>query len=171
MAKVKSWEIDIDGNTHKVEFTRGRVFNNHKIVIDGKQISYDKHVLGDYLGVDIPLTLGSKEVMLFQRGKFVDISVDGYGLDSGEEYIPKLKMPKWNWIFVVLMALLPVVALGGALPVILALIGIYWVIKISVDPYIKNKVVVNVAITIGVYSIMFLIVLFLGMLLTYLGTL
>ena len=142
-----------------------------KCLLTVKLYPIKKEVFAAYLGVDIPLKLGEKEIRLVQRGKFVDLAIDGFYLNSGEEYVPKEKMPKWNWIFILLCALLSVASRGGAIPVILALVGIYWVVRISVDLYIKRKVLLNTVIVASIYILIFLIIILLSMLVLYLGSL
>lgn len=171
MAKKTTFEIEVSGNRYEIEFVIDIFFNNHKVFINSQAVSYKKEVFAAYLGVDIPLKLGEKEIRLVQRGKFVDLAIDGFYLNSGEEYVPKEKMSKWNWIFILLCALLPIASRGGAIPVILALVGIYWVVRISVDPYIKRKVLLNTVIVASIYILMFLIIILLSMLVLYLGSL
>ena len=44
------------------------------------------------------------------------------------------KLPWWTWVFIVLCAVLPVATLGGAMPVLMAILGIILCISISSYP-------------------------------------
>lgn len=164
MAKSRTWEIKIDEKNYEIEFIQDFWFNNHKVFVNGEKEVYNKNIFKDYLGIDIPLTLGSKEVILVHRGNFTDISVDGVFWDSDEKYREPEKMNKWNLVFVFLCILLPLLTRGGAIPVLLAIVGIIVILRNSISPNIKNKILANFIVTLGIYAVVFLLILFVGLL-------
>ena len=65
-------------------------------------------------------------------------------------------MPSWNWAFIIFNGLIPILTLGGAVPAMLAFLGMYSCTRISVNTSIKNKVICNLIITIGIYFLTYI---------------
>lgn len=158
------WDVEVDGINYNVKFAHEGAFKEN-LYINGKEEYYEKGITSVITGLNISFKLGSKEVRLIKKGEILDLVVDGYFLDSGDEYIPKAKMPRWNFIFIFFCILLPILTLGGGLPIIMAIIGIYATYRISINPYIGSKKIVNSAIVVSIYLLTFLITIALSMLL------
>ena len=48
-------------------------------------------------------------------------------------------LPWWTWLFIVACALLPIISLGGAIPMVTAVLGIILCIRASSSPTIKTS--------------------------------
>ena len=119
----KQWIIQIDGVPHGVEFKQGTWSGKMSCTVDGVETVIPNKFTYNYAGMDVPVQIGTKECRLVRSGKMLDIAVDGIYAESGKPYVPLGKMPGWAWIFVALCLILPIAALGGALPVILGILG------------------------------------------------
>lgn len=57
-------------------------------------------------------------------------------------------MPKWAWVFIVACLAIPVVAVGGAIPVVIGMLGAFTCRGIAVDD--DRSTAVNVGLSLGV---------------------
>lgn len=58
------------------------------------------------------------------------------------------KMPKWGWIFIVACMAIPILALGGALPMVIGMVGAFTCRSLANDT--DRSTAINVGLSIGV---------------------
>lgn len=131
---MKVWKISINGENHEVVFTPNQWSGKYKLMIDGKDIELKISPFQAFFGTDQPINIAGKECRLVLIGNKADIAVDGTYIDSNRQYVPLKGMPWWTWIFIVACIAIPIVSLGGALPVIFALFGSVYCVRVSVSP-------------------------------------
>lgn len=124
MAKEKNWSFE--ANNQKCEVTL--VFNNfsgrHKLSINGKEVVLKIPFKANFVGLDHEFVFENTPIhLVVLNGNKADLAVNGVYLDSGKPYEPLKKMPGWAWVFIIACMLIPVVALGGALPFIIGFGG------------------------------------------------
>ncbi len=160
------WDVVVDGVEHKVsheeKFWSGKLF----VIIDGEKTEIKRTKFSEsIIGLDKPFYIGEKECRFVVIGNKVDIAVDGVYLGSKKPYVPLEKMPSWVWVFIALFIALPIMTLGGALPVALAILGVLWCIRISIAPYMKTaaKVFSCIGITVGCWFVTFLFVILINL--------
>lgn len=139
MIKTKQWSVNIDGANYQITFTPNQWSGKHKLEVNGKQVELQKSPFQTFTGMDRPLKLGNKECRFVIIGNMVDIAVDGAYIESKKPYVPLKSIPWWSWIFVFACIAIPIVALGGALPVVIAMFGAIYCVRVSVSPYTKTS--------------------------------
>ncbi|BCZ46232.1 hypothetical protein psyc5s11_22990 [Clostridium gelidum] len=155
MAKTKNWELTVDGIEYNVEFYR-KIFSRG-LRVNGQDIPLQK---SKTLGTtsETHFLLGSKNAILVIIGNKIDVALDGKYIDSGNDYVPVASMPKWAWIFIILNGL--VIIGGGALPFLLAFLGVTISIRTSISAKMKfiPKLLICIVITIINYALIFTII-------------
>lgn len=127
----KSWNIKIGDYQYDVQYTAGSFSGMRKIIVDGVESVIPNKMSYDFIGMDVPVEIGGKRCRLVVHGKKADIAVDGVFVESGEVYEPLQGMPKWNWIFIVMCLAIPIISMGGALPVLIGLMGAMWTCRVA----------------------------------------
>ncbi len=113
---------------------------------------------------DIPITVNDKQYIVAVRGKSVRLAADGKYLDNGQVFKPSIEPPKWVIVFYILNFAVCIIALGGAIPFLIAFTGIICCAKVSKTTMpTPAKVGICCLITVAVW------VLFLGLLLASAG--
>ncbi|MDD2370992.1 MAG: hypothetical protein PHQ32_03205 [Firmicutes bacterium] len=150
MAKPQTWKIQIGDITHEVVLKKDVLFNKHKLIIDGTEKNLSNSLKNNWIGIDEPIMIGNKEAIFTRRGSTFDIVIDGFYVDSKKEYKPLNKMAWWSWIFVVLCLLIPLLAIGGILPVLFGISGAVLCVQVSTNPTMKllMKILLNILITV-----------------------
>jgi hypothetical protein len=133
---VKEWQFTVSDTPYTVRYCRGLFESNGEVRVNDELIPRDKRYERFMLGLDRPLSLGDKEYRLVACGNRVDIAVDGTFVDSRKPYLPLLRTPGWVWIFVILCAAIPVLALGGGIPVVLGMLGSLYCLRTAVSPHV-----------------------------------
>ena len=72
-------------------------------------------------------------------------------MDSKKTYVPLKSMPWWTWIFMASCIAIPIVSLGGALPVLFALLGTIWCVRVSTSP--KMNTIMKVLCCFGISAL------------------
>ncbi len=160
MAATRQWSIHMEGNTHSVQFQQDIWWGKHKLMVNGQQVQLKKPSgLQALVGLDMPIDLGGKECRFVLLGNRPDIAVDGVYIDSKQPYTGLKGMPWWAWIFVILCALIPVVALGGAIPAALGAVGALLCLRVSARPnmHAAFRALACFGITIGVWILFILL--------------
>lgn len=69
-------------------------------------------------------------------------------------------LPWWTWVFIVACAAIPVSTLGGAIPTVIAILGIVLCVRVGMLPNVKlpSKVVLCTLTTVIAWGIAWLIV-------------
>ena len=146
----------IDDITYNIKYTWG-LFSK-KLSTDGQDGPMAKSKF--FTGInETHFTLGSKEVVFVHMGRKIDLALNGKYVTTGEDFVSISDMPKWNWIFIVLNALIPIITLGGALPCVLGIMGILLCTQISVSPKFKvvPKIIICCLITLICYGLFFIL--------------
>jgi len=149
----KSWTIELEGSRHTVEFQQGWTIASRKILLDGEPLKPDA---GEKRGLwgdsEIPFHIGEHPAMLTIRSNGIsnsyDLFLDGISVSSGKPYAPLLPTPFWGWIFAVLCALIPLLSMGGAFPILFGLGGATGCIMIARDS--KRKTGTRLALCVGI---------------------
>ena len=147
MAKTKQFSIEIDGKTHNISFTAHPWTGNHELKIDGQNVMLKNSLIRAFAGIDQPIKIGGKECRFVLVGTNADIAVDGKYVDSKRDYVPLKGIPWWCWIFVAACVGIPIVAMGGFLPIVIALCAMLLCIRISTS--LKMSTLVKVLLCLG----------------------
>ena len=161
----KSWSVTLGGITHNVKYQDG--FGKRTVTVDGRADPIPTKFIHSIVGLEHPVLLGGQECRLVVAPGFtkttVDLAVNGVFLDSGKPYEPLKKVPGWAWIFVVLCLL--IIFMGGAVPMLVGLLGAYGCIAMARG---KNstgaKVVGCIAVTVVCWAVVFLVSALIGVL-------
>lgn len=137
---MKQWDITINGMTNTVTFTPNQWSGKHKLTVNGKEVLLKKSPFETFVGTDQPINIAGKECRFVLIGNKADMAVNGTYVDSKKLYVPLKSMPWWTWIFLVLCIAVPVVSLGGALPVGIALLCSIWCVRVAISPNMKTAI-------------------------------
>ncbi len=158
----KKWNVTVDGVAHELSYEKkfwsGKLF----VIVDGEKTEMKRTSFSEsFTGIDKPFYIGEKECRFVAIGNKIDIAIDGMYIDSKKPYVPLEKMPSWNWVFIALLIALPIMTLGGALPIVLAFLGITLCVRISILPSMSTtgKVFSCIGITAGAWMIAFVFVM------------
>lgn len=155
----KSWKFSVDGIEHEVVFNRAFLLGHNSLFVDGEDYPLPSNLYANYIGYDESIRLGDKEGRLVSLGTWADVVVDGYYISSGKPYLPFVELEWWAWLFVSLCSLVVVYSRGGALPIILVLLGVMFCLQVSVRPELSllQKLFINLLIVTGVWLLNFII--------------
>lgn len=124
----KSWTVQLEDGTHAVEMEHNLFSNQRTIRVDGEIVEQGKFSTFDF-GGDYPFLIGERQAVLHMRMNGVwykyDVSLGGFSVQTGKPVWPMQPMPRWSWIFVVACFLIPVITLGGLIPVLIGAGGAY----------------------------------------------
>lgn len=137
---MKHWIVTINGMQNTVIFIPNQWSGKHKLMINGKEVALKKSPFQAFVGLDQPINIAGKECRFVLIGNKADIAIDGTYIDSNKAYVPLKSMPWWAWIFIISCIAVPIVSLGGALPVVIALLCSIWCVRVSVSPNIKTTI-------------------------------
>ena len=154
MAKLLCKDVVVDGQNYHIEFNK----KGSMLTINGTHVPIDKNAKFPR-GVDLPIQLGGREAHLVITNGVMDVAIDGVFVGTGKPYVPLQKLPWWGWIFYVLNGAIPVVALGGAIPIALAAIGIALtsVISTSSKMNIAVRILLCVLVVVAMWALFLLI--------------
>jgi hypothetical protein len=138
MAKIKRWDLNVDGCSYTVTFEFGGLKGTRLLKVNGANIPIEKQHYKALIGVERPVFLGNKECIFVLIGNKADVAVDGFYVDSKKPYVPFKSIPWWNWVFAAACIAIPIVALGGLLPVVIGLLGSVYCMRVSISPYSKT---------------------------------
>lgn len=156
---MKRWIINIDGKDNEVVFIPSHFSAKHKLIINGETTIIKLKNLEGIVGTDRSIDIGGKECRLVLLGTNAEIAVDGIYVGSRKPYVPLKSMPWWNWIFIIACIAIPIVSLGGVLPTIFGIGGLFSCIRVSVLPNVKMfvKIMLCLGITAIAWSLLFLL--------------
>ena len=119
MNQVTQWTSII--GEYSYAFTHERIKGNkHMLTVNGNAIEIKAGFLSQLLGFDEEFMLYNMVARLVIEKGIPDVIVNGVHLQSGEPY---KKRPVWMLVFAVICLLIPIVSLGGALPVLIGMGG------------------------------------------------
>jgi Fas apoptotic inhibitory molecule (FAIM1) len=133
----KSWTIQLEDGNHLIDLDKRWASGKRVIRVDDR-IVFESKLAWMNTGNDDEFRVGLHECVLHSRTNgftaSYDLSVDGRSVHTGQPMTKLQSMPKWVWIFIVACMVIPVVTLGGALPVLLGLGGAWGCVVISRHP-------------------------------------
>jgi hypothetical protein len=158
LARIKEWSTTVDGLKYNISFKPNNWSGKHALTVNGDAVELKKEAFQAFKGIDQPVILGSKEARFVLIGSKADIAIDGFYLDSKKPYMPLEKVPKWAWVFIVLCLAIPVIAMGGAVPAVLAILGSMNCVRVSRTPNLKTpiKLLICTAITAAAWILFYL---------------
>jgi len=134
MKEIAKWDIKIKRTNHQIILKRNWFTSQYIVMVDEKEVPFTLTLQDFFKGLDMPLKIKNNEIRLIINGYSKDLVVDGKHLKTGLVYEPIGKIPKWTWFFVLLCLALPVMSLGGFIPIMYAIVGIQYVIRTSLNP-------------------------------------
>jgi hypothetical protein len=160
----RTWQAALNGRTHTLTLEHNSWRGTRALTIDGVRQDF-KRLLID-TGSSHPFVLHGHEGVVRIRYSGLtysyDIELDGRSLSTGEpasEPAVQPDTPAWAWTFVVLCALIPVVTVGGAFPVLIGMLGATQCRRVSVwsTVGVPAKVAVCSLITVGCWMLLALV--------------
>ena len=101
--------------------------SNYTVKIDGNNFHvYQQNAASFWFGAeeDFPMEIDGVQYILAVRKRRIRLVSNGVYIDNGEPFVPSMPMPKWIWVFFILLALIPIISLGGAINLLIAFAGI-----------------------------------------------
>ena len=139
---TKSWIVQIEDGTHTVELTKKWFGGKRTIRVDGQIVDEYKPTWLD-TGSDDVFPMGKHEGIIHSRPNgfttSYDLSIDGISVQTGKATTRLKSMPKWAWAFIVACVIIPVITLGGAIPIVIGLSGAVGCAVISRHPTRSNR--------------------------------
>jgi len=160
MGKLTQWESQIDGRTYSFSHERKR--GKHLLTVNGTPVEIKGSFMSAILGFDEKIMLDGKEArFVFERNK-PDVAVDHVYLQSGKDYV---KRPAWVLAFAILCLLIPIISIGGAIPVLLGLGGVALCVSASKSSLpIAIRVILCIVITLSAWVLLFFLAIGVSML-------
>jgi hypothetical protein len=160
MAKTFEWTVPLDSTTYEISLIVRPWSRNHICMVNGQRIPLSAKFSQIFVGLDHTLKLGDHEVHLIIMGSNADLAVNGTYLGTENPYMPFSTVPWWTCIFVALCAAIPVLALGGVVPVLLALFGSIYCFRTVITPYYSTMMKIGycIAIVVAAWIALFLLV-------------
>ena len=160
MAK-KSWTFELEDGEHTVTLEHGFFSGKRVIHVNGELLEESQQMLD--LGSAHAFELSGHDCVVDIRTNLLsfgyDLVIDGRSLETGEEgFEPQPMPPGWAWIFVAACAVIPFVAVGGAVPALIGFGGAAVCIAIARD--VSKVIALRVVLCMGVTALCWL--LFLG---------
>lgn len=124
----KSWSFELEDGKHTVQIEQGYFSVTRQIRLDGKLLDKEVKVKRTWQGDgEFEFNINSHTCMAVARNNWLtyvyDLAIDGKSLTTGKPLTTLPPMPNWAWLFVVACGIIPFIALGGALPILLGLGG------------------------------------------------
>jgi hypothetical protein len=132
----KSWTIELGGTQHTIELEHNSITGKRTIRLDGNPVEQSSKFNDTGGTYKIPINGSTCTVLIKTNGitYSYDCLLDGVSVETGKEVQappPSAPIPKWAWIFVVACVLIPIIALGGAVPAAIGIGGAYGCVAIS----------------------------------------
>ena len=160
MGKITQWESQIDGRHYA--FTHEQKKGKHVLTANGVPLAVKGGIMSALLGFDEEIIIDGKEARFVFEKNQPDIAVDHTFLRSGADY---RKRPAWVLVFAILCLAIPIVSLGGAIPVLLGLAGVALCVVTSKSSLpAAIRVVLCTVITLAAWVLWFLLILGMSML-------
>ncbi|WP_315069978.1 hypothetical protein [uncultured Clostridium sp.] len=132
----KIWTTTVDNVTYNIEFTTKLL--KKELLVNSSPISLEP---SKTFGItrETAFNLGNKTAILVTIDKEADVAIDGIYLGSGMKYVTVKYMPNWNYIFLGLILLIFISSYNSICAALFTLIGLYFLIRISLEPSFKTK--------------------------------
>ncbi len=125
-ATITEWESQINGKDYKISYER--IKGKHVVTVNGEPTTVKCGFMSAMIGFDEKFMIDGNEARLVIARNKPDIVVNGVFLQSGKEYIHR---PAWAMGFALACVLIPIVSLGGALPILFGIGGATLCINVS----------------------------------------
>lgn len=147
---AKTWNVVVDGNPYNIELAKGT-----KVIVNGEELKLkDYKKKSGLVHTEYEIPVGSKQALLvIMTAKSPQLVIDNRDCETGEEFVP-IKIPGWAYIFVVLHF---INFLNGAIGAAMAVVGVALTTSVSINRKmnIAVKVLLNVAIVVVAYIVVF----------------
>ena len=127
MRQPTTWISEIDEMTYEFTYQLVRK-KGHTLTINGEEQVIRPSFLSSFIGIDEEFTFDNQMAHFVIDRNEPDIAVAGRLLRSGKNYVAR---PKWVMVFVILCGLVPIITLGGAIPVMIGMGGASACVAIS----------------------------------------
>lgn len=111
----KTWTVDLDGTTHVVALDHGFFSGKRSIYVDNRLVDQGTKSLD--MGGDYDFRIGKRRGTITMRSNLLtfnyDLFIDDKSVTTGRELQPLGPLPVWVWPFVIVCALIPILAMGG----------------------------------------------------------
>ena len=153
MKKTTEWESQIDGKNYS--FSHEKKKGKHLLTINGTPEEIKGGFMSSALGFDEGIKIDGKEArFVFERNQ-PDVVVDNKYLQSGKAYV---KRPAWVLAFAVACILIPVAAIGGAIPAVLGFSGAALCVSVSKAHLpVGVRLLLCALITVSAWGLLFLL--------------
>ncbi|MDR2888995.1 MAG: hypothetical protein LBV33_04040, partial [Lachnospiraceae bacterium] len=147
------WSGELNGKRYDISYQR--VKGKNVVTTNGVETVVKAGFMSSLMSFDEPFTFDNINARLVVVKGKPEVVVNDVYLQSGKPY---QKRPDWLIVFVILCLLIPIVNLGGFLPIALALAGIALCSAVSRSEWsTKVKVLVCTLITVADWLIFFLV--------------
>jgi hypothetical protein len=121
------WNFSLQRKNHEVQMDHSPFLGRMRIYQDGvlvKQITNLLDMGGEY---SLDVKNHSCAVMVRPRGNLYDydLAVDGISVTTGRPADRFIPLPRWRWIFIIACWFIPVISLGGIVPLLLGVGGAF----------------------------------------------
>lgn len=120
----RTWTVNVGGQPHTVELKHGYFSGHRELRLDGQPVPLPPRGALSWLdiGGEHPFQIAGRPaaVLIGSNGLTFsyDLVVDGRSVTTGNE-VKRTEMPGWGWGFVLACAIIPVVTVGGVVPVVI----------------------------------------------------
>ncbi len=123
----KTWTFRLEDGEHTVHLEHSLWSGRRTVTLDDRPLVDETkkfNILSEY-----PFQVNGHDGLIRVRSNGLaynyDAAVDGKSLTTGRPLQASLPMPAWGWVFVAACVLIPVIALGGVIPVIIGGVGAF----------------------------------------------
>lgn len=162
----KNWNVTLEDGNHVVELVLG-FGGKRTICVDGRELNGEVQAKTNWMGeADLAFPLGRHSALATVRSGFIsskfDLGVDGSSVTTGKPVSAMPPMPAWGWLFVAACILIPIISLGGALPVLFGLGGAYGCAAVARDSSKSTGLRLGMCVGITALAWILLVVLVIG---------
>ena len=122
---TKDFKFTLEDGEHTVHVEHGSFSGKRSITVDGKPLTKDTKFIDT--GGEYPFQINAHRGVVIIRNNLLgftyDVGIDGKSVTTSKPVMTMAPMPGWGWLFVVVCALIPIVAVGGIVPMVLGLAG------------------------------------------------
>ena len=124
---TKDFKFTLEDGEHTVHLEHGSISGKRSILVDGQPLTQEKKFVDS--GGDYPFQINGHRGMVVIRnnglGFKYDVAIDGVSVTSGKPVAPAIAMPGWAWVFIAICAVIPVISLGGVIPMAIGFGGAF----------------------------------------------
>ncbi len=122
---TKDFKFTLEDGEHTVHLEHGAFSGKRTILVDGQPLQADKKFIDS--GGDYQFRINGHTGMVVIRNNLLgftyDVAIDGKSVTTSKPVVPQAVLPGWAWVFIVVCAAIPVVSLGGIVPMLIGLGG------------------------------------------------